>query len=46
MFDTCPPSYRRNVLRWLASARTPETRTKRIAAITDACASGQRLPQM
>lgn len=46
MLDACPPSYRRNVLRWLASARTPETRTKRIAAITDACASGQRLPQM
>ncbi len=46
MFEGCPPSYRRNVLRWLASARTAATRAKRISAITSACAEGRRLPQM
>ncbi|MBC8093343.1 MAG: YdeI/OmpD-associated family protein [Pseudonocardia sp.] len=29
-FHAFPPSGRRNILRWIASARTPETRTKRI----------------
>ncbi len=30
-FQSFPPSVRRSILRWIASARTPETRTKRIA---------------
>ena len=30
-----PPSTRRNILRWIASARTPATRSKRIAQIAD-----------
>jgi uncharacterized protein YdeI (YjbR/CyaY-like superfamily) len=30
-FDAFPPSTRRNILRWIASAKTPPTREKRIA---------------
>lgn len=46
VFEDYPPSYRRNVLRWLASARTAETRAKRITAIAAACEEGSRIPQM
>jgi uncharacterized protein YdeI (YjbR/CyaY-like superfamily) len=36
-FHTFPPSVRRSILRWIASARTSETRTRRIArTVTDA----------
>lgn len=45
-FTACPPSYRRNVLRWLHNARRAETRAARIAAIAAASARGDRLPQM
>jgi uncharacterized protein YdeI (YjbR/CyaY-like superfamily) len=37
------PSYRRNVLRWLALARRPETRAARIVAIVAASAGRHRL---
>jgi uncharacterized protein YdeI (YjbR/CyaY-like superfamily) len=30
-FDAFPPSTRRNILRWIASAKTPPTREKRIS---------------
>lgn len=45
-FDAYAPSYRRNVLRWLATARTPQTRAKRIAAIVQSSSQGEKLPQM
>lgn len=45
-FTACPPSYRRNVLRWLHGARRAETRAARIAAICAASARQERLPQM
>lgn len=45
-FDDSPPSYRRNILRWLALAKTPATREKRIAAITEASTVGARIPNM
>ncbi len=45
-FDQAAPSYRRNVLRWLKSAKTDGTRAKRIAAIVDFCANAKRIPQM
>lgn len=36
-FTAFPPSTRRNILRWIASARTPATRAKRIdATVADA----------
>ena len=45
-YETAPPSYRRNLLRWLSQAKRPDTRARRVAAIVDACASGTRIPQM
>jgi len=45
-FDKSPPSYRRNVLRWLASARTSVTRAKRIKIITEASTSDAKIRNM
>jgi uncharacterized protein YdeI (YjbR/CyaY-like superfamily) len=45
-WDALPPSYRRNVLRWLALARTAGTRSKRIEALADSTLAKRRLPQM
>jgi uncharacterized protein YdeI (YjbR/CyaY-like superfamily) len=45
-YDAGPPSYRRNLLRWLKLAKTGTTRSKRIASIVDAAATGARIPQM
>jgi uncharacterized protein YdeI (YjbR/CyaY-like superfamily) len=45
-FNTAAPSYRRNVLRWLASAKRPATRSNRISTIAQASAEKRRLPQM
>jgi uncharacterized protein YdeI (YjbR/CyaY-like superfamily) len=45
-FAATATSYRRNVLRWLASAKRPETRQKRIDQIVAASARGEKLPQM
>ena len=41
-WEAYPPSLRRQLLEQLAFARKPETRAKRIAAIVDAAARGQR----
>jgi uncharacterized protein YdeI (YjbR/CyaY-like superfamily) len=45
-FDASAPSYRRNVLRWINSAKRPETRTARIAKTLEFSAAGNKLPQM
>jgi uncharacterized protein YdeI (YjbR/CyaY-like superfamily) len=45
-FDSFPPSHRRNVLRWLAKAKQPDTRTRRISEIVTRSAVGQRLPNL
>lgn len=45
-WDALAPSYRRNVLRWIAGARRPETRAKRVAEAARATAEGRRIPQM
>ncbi len=45
-FDAAAPSYRRNVLRWIAGAKRPETRAKRIATTVDLSALGEKVPQM
>jgi uncharacterized protein YdeI (YjbR/CyaY-like superfamily) len=45
-FETAAPSYRRNVLRWLAMAKRPETRLKRIALIVAASAAHEKLSQL
>ncbi len=45
-FDQSAPSYRRNLLRWVKLAKTPQTRTKRIAQIVDHAARDEKIPQM
>lgn len=44
-FDQAAPSYRRNVLRWIAIAKRSETREKRIRILTDASAENTKVPQ-
>jgi uncharacterized protein YdeI (YjbR/CyaY-like superfamily) len=41
-FAAFPPSTRRGILEWIASARRPETRTKRIARTAELAARNQR----
>lgn len=38
------PSYRRNVLRWVASAKRPATRANRIDTVVDHAARGEKVP--
>lgn len=45
VFTGFPPSHRRNVLRWIAGARTAPTRTKRIATVAALAQHGKRVPQ-
>jgi uncharacterized protein YdeI (YjbR/CyaY-like superfamily) len=45
-FEGKAPSYRRNVLRWLATAKRPETRQKRVDQIVAVSAKGEKIPQM
>lgn len=42
-FDTSAPSYRRNVLRWIAKAQRPETRANRIATVAETAARGEKI---
>ena len=44
-FDAAAPSYRRNVLRWYAAAKKPETKAKRAAIIADHASRGEKVPQ-
>ncbi len=44
-FAAAAPSYRRNVLRFLRSARRAETQARRAARIADHAARGEKLPQ-
>lgn len=45
-FDVAAPSYRRNVLRWIHTAKRPETRAARVAKTVEASARRTKLPQM
>ena len=38
------PSYRRNILRWIVSAKKPDTRQRRIDTAVDHAAQGQKVP--
>ena len=42
-FDAFPPSARRNILRWIASARNPLTRSRRIDATVQEARGGRRV---
>ena len=44
-FDAFPPSARRAYLYWVASAKRPETREKRISAVADLASRNQKTPQ-
>ncbi|MEM9784589.1 MAG: YdeI/OmpD-associated family protein, partial [Pseudomonadota bacterium] len=44
-WDGAAPSYRRNVLRWIAYAKRPETRAKRIESVAEHAARGEKVPQ-
>ena len=41
-FDSLPSFYRNNYARWIASAKRPETRARRIAETVDLCRRGVR----
>lgn len=43
-FEQSAPSYRRNVLRWIATAKKPETRAKRVATVADCAKVQQKVP--
>ncbi len=45
-FDAAVPSYRRNVLRWINSAKRRETRVARIEKMKQFSARESKLPQM
>ena len=45
-FEALPPSYRRNILRWIKLAKADATRMKRIHQVVLTTASSTRIPQM
>ena len=42
-FCGTPPSYRRAVVRWIASSRQAATRARRMSRLIESCAAGRRL---
>lgn len=44
-WDASAPSYRRNILRFIAGAKRPETRIKRINIAAEHAARGEKVPQ-
>jgi uncharacterized protein YdeI (YjbR/CyaY-like superfamily) len=42
-FSAFPPSYRRPAVWWVVSAKKPETRERRLAALIDDSAAGQKI---
>lgn len=44
-FAAAAPSYRRNVLRYIAQAKRVETRAKRVGLVADHAKRGEKLPQ-
>ena len=44
-WQSAAPSYRRNVLRWIAAARRTETRAARIEKVASLAARGEKVPQ-
>jgi uncharacterized protein YdeI (YjbR/CyaY-like superfamily) len=45
-FAAAAPSYRRNVLRWIKTTKTAQTREKRISMAVDYSGRGEKIPQM
>jgi uncharacterized protein YdeI (YjbR/CyaY-like superfamily) len=44
-WQAAAPSYRRNILRWIAAAKKPETRVKRIEKTSSLAAQQKKVPQ-
>lgn len=44
-WQAAAPSYRRNILRWIAGAKKPETRQARIQKVATLASQGQKVPQ-
>lgn len=44
-WQTAAPSYRRNILRWIARAKRVETRTKRVGIVVTHAAKGEKVAQ-
>jgi uncharacterized protein YdeI (YjbR/CyaY-like superfamily) len=45
-FEELPQSYRRNVLRWIATAKTEPTRSKRVEQTAESTANGSRIKHL
>lgn len=45
-FESQAPYYRRTSSHWVASAKKPETRAKRLQVLIDCCRKGERIPAM
>ncbi len=45
VFAGFAPSHRRNVLRWIAGAKTAPTRAKRVETVAALARQGKRVPQ-
>lgn len=45
-WETQPRGYRRSATHWVMSAKRPETRARRLAALVEGCAAGERIPQL
>ncbi|HVX38270.1 MAG TPA: YdeI/OmpD-associated family protein, partial [Gemmatimonadaceae bacterium] len=45
-FESQAPYYRRTSSHWVASAKKPETREKRLQILIDCCRNGERIPPL
>jgi hypothetical protein len=45
-FEQQPPRYRRAAIWWVMSGKAEATRERRIAALVEACAAGERVPAL
>ena len=43
-WNSAAPSYRRNILRWIAKAKRDSTKEKRIANVVEHCIRGEKVP--
>ena len=43
-WNNAAPSYRRNILRWIAKAKRDSTKEKRIANVVEYCIRGEKVP--
>lgn len=45
-FESQPPKYRRTAVWWVMSGKAAETRERRISALVEACARGEKVAQL